>query len=150
MALQKTVLPILRSNRSCAPDFEQVLKENRWEGLARDEVKTLQINVGKFCNQACHHRHVEAGPKRTEIMPHEVAQRVLRVLAASASITSIDITGGAPELNPNFHWIVSEARKLGLHIIDRCNLTVLLEPAQERLAELPPPNQVDNTPTLPS
>src|SRR6266851_2308520 len=71
MALQKTVLPILRSNRSCAPDFEQVLKENRWEGLTRDEVKTLQINVGKFCNQACHHCHVEAGPKRTEIMPPE-------------------------------------------------------------------------------
>ncbi len=149
MALQKTVLPILRSNRSCAPDFEQVLKENRWEGLTRDEVKTLQINVGKFCNQACHHCHVEAGPKRTEIMPPEVARRIVSMLAASPSITSVDITGGAPELNPNFHWIVSEARKLGRHIIDRCNLTVLFEPGKEHLAELLADNEVEIIASLP-
>jgi len=149
MALQKTVLPILHTNRICAPDFQQALEDNGCEVLARDEVKTLQINVGKFCNQACHHCHVEAGPKRTEIMPPEVAQRVLRVLAASPSITSIDITGGAPELNPNFHWIVSEARKLGLHIIDRCNLTVLLEPGQERLAEFLAHNEVEIIASLP-
>ncbi len=149
MALHNAVLPILDNGRSFAPDFEQVLRENGCEGLAKDEVKTLQINVGKFCNQACHHCHVEAGPKRTEIMPPEVAQRVLRVLAASPSITTVDITGGAPELNPNFHWIVSEARKLGLHIIDRCNLTVLFEPGKEHLAEFLAHNEVEIIASLP-
>lgn len=149
MALQKTVLPILHGNRNCAPDFDQALKDSGCEVLARDEVKTLQINVGKFCNQACHHCHVEAGPKRTEIMPSEVAQRVLSLLAASPSITSVDITGGAPELNPNFDWIVSEARKLGRHIIDRCNLTVLFEPGKEHLAEFLADNEVEIIASLP-
>lgn len=149
MALQNVVLPILDNGRSFSPDFEQVLKQNGCEHLAKDEVKTLQINVGKFCNQACHHCHVEAGPKRTEIMPPEVAQRVLHVLAASPSITTVDITGGAPELNPSFQWIVSEARRLGQHIIDRCNLTVLFEPGQERLAEFLARNEVEIIASLP-
>jgi radical SAM/Cys-rich protein len=149
MALQNAVLPILDGGRRFAPDFEQVLRENGFEGVVRDEVKTLQINVGKFCNQACHHCHVEAGPKRTEIMPPEVAHQVLRVLAASPSITTVDITGGAPELNPNFRQIVGEARKLGLHIIDRCNLTVLFEPGQERLAEFLTENEVEVIASLP-
>jgi radical SAM/Cys-rich protein len=149
MALQKTVLPILQSERLCGPDFEQALNEYGWERLAREEVKTLQINVGKFCNQACHHCHVEAGPKRTEIMPPEVAQRIVSMLAASPSITTVDITGGAPELNPNFHWIVAEARKLGRHIIDRCNLTVLFEPGKEHLAEFLADNEVEVIASLP-
>jgi radical SAM/Cys-rich protein len=149
MALHNAVLPILDNGRNFAPDFEQMLRENGCEVLARDEVKTLQINVGKFCNQACHHCHVEAGPKRTEIMPPEVAQQVLRVLAASPSITTVDITGGAPELNPSFQWIVGEARRLSSHIIDRCNLTVLLEPGQERLAEFLAHNQVEIVASLP-
>ncbi len=149
MALPNAGLPILDNARGFAPAFEQVLKENGCEGLAREEVKTLQINVGKFCNQACHHCHVEAGPKRTEIMPPEVAQRVLRVLAASPSITTVDITGGAPELNPNFHWIVREARRLGRHVIDRCNLTVLFEPGQERLAEFLTQHEVEIIASLP-
>lgn len=149
MALQNAVLPILDDGRSFAPDFEQALKDNGCGVLVRDEAKTLQINVGKFCNQACHHCHVEAGPKRTEIMPREVAQRVLTVLAASPSITSVDITGGAPELNPNFQWIASEARKLGRHIIDRCNLTVLFEPGKEHLAEFLAENEVEIIASLP-
>jgi radical SAM/Cys-rich protein len=149
MALQNAVLPILDGGRRFAPDFDQVLRENAYEGVVRDEVKTLQINVGRFCNQACHHCHVEAGPKRREIMPPEVAQQVLRVLAASPSVTTVDITGGAPELNPNFHRIVGEARKLGLHIIDRCNLTVLFEPGQERLAEFLAQNEVEIIASLP-
>jgi radical SAM/Cys-rich protein len=149
MALQNAVLPILDNARAFAPDFDQMLKENGCEVLARDEVKTLQINVGKFCNQACHHCHVEAGPKRTEIMPPEVAQRVLRVLAASSSIMTVDITGGAPELNPSFQWIVGEARRSGRHIIDRCNLTVFFEPGQERLAEFLARNEVEIVASLP-
>ena len=149
MALQKTLLPVLHGNGGGAPEFDQALKDSGCGVLVRDEVKTLQINVGKFCNQACHHCHVEAGPKRTEIMPLEVAQRVLRVLAASPSITSVDITGGAPELNPNFHWIVREARKLRRHIIDRCNLTVLFEAGKEHLAEFLAENEVEIIASLP-
>jgi len=149
MALQKTVLPILQGESLYAPDFQQALHERGCGVLTREEVKTLQINVGKFCNQACHHCHVEAGPKRTEIMPQEVAQRVLHVLAASPSITTVDITGGAPELNPNFQWIVSEARRLGRHIIDRCNLTGLFEPGKEHLAEFLTDKEVEIIASLP-
>lgn len=110
-----------------APDFDRALVGH---GLAlrRAQTTTLQINVGKLCNQACHHCHVEAGPKRTEIMPREVAARVIELLAANPSVTTLDITGGAPELNPSFRWLVDEARGIGRHVIDRCNLTVLFEP----------------------
>ena len=149
MALQKTVLPILQSESLYTPDFEQTLHERGCGILTREEVTTLQINVGKFCNQACHHCHVEAGPKRTEIMPPEVAQRIVSMLAANPSITTVDITGGAPELNPNFHWIVAEARKLGRHIIDRCNLTVLFEPGKDHLGEFLADNEVEVIASLP-
>ncbi|MBA3503321.1 MAG: radical SAM protein, partial [Deltaproteobacteria bacterium] len=79
-----------------APDFAQALAD---QGLAlrRAETTTLQINVGKLCNQACHHCHVEAGPKRTEIMSRAVVERVIELLAASPQVTTIDLTGGAPE-----------------------------------------------------
>lgn len=149
MTLQETVLPILNNGAGVAPDFRQALKENGCGTLVRNETTTLQINVGKLCNQACHHCHVEAGPKRTEIMPSEVARRVLQLLAGSHSITSVDITGGAPELNSNFRWIVRESRRLGQHIIDRCNLTVLLEPGQERLAEFLAQHEVEIIASLP-
>jgi radical SAM/Cys-rich protein len=149
MALQKTVFPILHSVQRFAPDFGQALKENSCGVLVRGETKTLQINVGKFCNQACHHCHVEAGPKRTEIMPPEVAQRVVEILSASHAITSVDITGGAPELNPSFEWIIGEARRLRRHIIDRCNLTVLFEPGKEHLAEFLADNEVEIIASLP-
>ncbi len=149
MALQHTALPILNNLSGLAPDFQQALKENGCETLIREETTTLQINVGKFCNQACHHCHVEAGPKRTEIMPSEVAKRVLKMLAASPSVTTVDITGGAPELNPGFQWIVRESRRLGQHIIDRCNLTVLFEPGEECLAQFLAGNEVEIIASLP-
>ena len=149
MALQETALPILNNISNFAPDFERALEENGCESLVREETTTLQINVGKLCNQACHHCHVEAGPKRTEIMPREVAERVLEILATSPSITTVDITGGAPELNPNFDWIVSKSRRLGRHVIDRCNLTVLFEPGQESLADFLADNQVEIVASLP-
>jgi radical SAM/Cys-rich protein len=149
MALLKTAFPILQNVRTFAPDFDHTLKENGCGILVRHETKTLQINVGKFCNQACHHCHVEAGPKRTEIMPPEVARRVVEILVASPSITSVDLTGGAPELNPSFEWIVDEARRLGKHIIDRCNLTVLFEPGKEHLAEFLAENKVEIIASLP-
>ncbi len=149
MALQNNAFPILHNAKGFAPDFDQALQEHGCGVLVRDETTTLQINVGKLCNQACHHCHVEAGPKRTEIMPPEVAKRVLKILAASSSVTTVDITGGAPELNPNFQWIVRESRRLGLHVIDRCNLTVLFEPGQERLAEFLAQHEVEIIASLP-
>lgn len=119
------------------------------EGLLRAETTTLQINVGKLCNQACHHCHVDAGPKRTEIMAPEVARRVIQLLTASPSISTVDITGGAPELNPNFRWLVEESQLLGRHVIDRCNLTVLLEESQQGLAEFLADHGVEIIASLP-
>src|SRR5438552_18031627 len=105
-------------------DFEAVLSNHGLRPLRRQTApRTLQVNVGKRCNQACHHCHVEAGPTRTEIMGEAVASRVLDVLAASSGVTIVDLTGGAPELNPHFRRLVREARQLGRHVIDRCNLT---------------------------
>jgi radical SAM/Cys-rich protein len=135
MAVANSPFPILPSGNGHAEGFAQTLRENGVAELLRAETTTLQINVGKLCNQACHHCHVDAGPKRTEVMPWEIARRVMQLLAASESIATVDITGGAPELNPNFRWLVEESQRLGRHVIDRCNLTVLLEDSQQDLAE---------------
>ncbi|MEK6606310.1 MAG: arsenosugar biosynthesis radical SAM (seleno)protein ArsS [Myxococcota bacterium] len=116
-------------------DFHQTLIARELGPLRRDTVTTLQINLGKRCNQACHHCHVEAGPRRTEAMTRDTAARVVSLLAASPSIEVVDLTGGAPELNPNFRWLVVEARRLRRRVIDRCNLTVLFEPGMEELPE---------------
>jgi len=95
----------------------------------------MQVNVGKLCNQACNHCHVDAGPKRVEQMTHATAERVLELLGNSGSIATVDITGGAPELNENFAMIVGRARARGCEVIVRCNLTVTLEPGMEWLPE---------------
>src|ERR1700730_10849477 len=115
--------------------FDAALGRNGVPRLRRLTPHTFQINVGKLCNQACQHCHVDAGPKRTEIMSGAVAARVLELLAASPEITTVDITGGAPELNPNFRELVMRSRELGREVIDRCNLTVLFEPGMEQLDE---------------
>ncbi len=115
--------------------FEGTLELHGLASLQRRAVTTLQINVGRLCDLACHHCHVEAGPKRTENMSFRIAERVVELLAASPGITLVDLTGGAPELNPNFRFLVREARALGRRVIDRCNLTVLFLPGQEDLAE---------------
>ena len=129
--------------------FDRVLAEHECGPLLRREVSTLQINVGKLCNQACHHCHVGAGPKRTESMRTEVAERVLALLARSGGVKTVDITGGAPELNPNFRRLVTGARELGREVIDRCNLTVLSEPGKEGLGEFLAENQVGIIASLP-
>jgi hypothetical protein len=87
-------------------------------------IDVLQINVGKLCNQTCRHCHVDAGPDRREVMTRETMELCLDALRASA-IPTVDITGGAPELNPHFRWLVEQVRTLGRHVMDRCNLTVL-------------------------
>ena len=102
--------------------------------LARRRLETLQVNVGYACNQTCLHCHVNAGPTRTEAMTRETADQVLEYLAASGAAT-LDLTGGAPELNPHFRHLVRQARALGARVIDRCNLTILFEPGHEDLAQ---------------
>lgn len=102
--------------------------------VRRGRLATLQVNLGYRCNQACAHCHVDAGPLRTEEMSRETIELVL-ACAARARPTSLDLTGGAPELNPHFRELVQRARALGLAVIDRCNLTILGEAGQETLAE---------------
>lgn len=112
------------------------------------EINTLQVNVGKRCNQACKHCHVDAGPHRTEEMTRETAELVIDVLRRWP-IPTLDITGGAPELNANFEYLVTHARALGRHVMDRCNLTVLFEPGKEHLAGFLAENGVEVVASLP-
>jgi radical SAM/Cys-rich protein len=102
--------------------------------LSARGIEVFQINVGRVCNQTCQHCHVDAGPDRPEQMSRETAELCLGVLAAT-EIPTVDITGGAPELNPSFEYLVSGARRLGRHVIDRCNLTILTAPRFEHLPE---------------
>ena len=132
-----------------AADFEHTLAAQGVGPLVRGPTTTLQVNVGKRCNQACHHCHVEAGPRRTEVMDAPVATRVIELLAATPSIEVVDLTGGAPELCPHFRWLVRESRRLGRRVIDRCNLTILLEPGMEDLADFLAANSVEVVASLP-
>ena len=115
-------------------DFEAALAPHGRSPLRRAVPTTLQVNVGLRCDLACHHCHVEAGPKRTEAMDAATADRVLALLARNPSLRTLDVTGGAPELNPHFRRLVRETRALGREVIDRCNLTVLFQPGQEDTA----------------
>ncbi|MBV9501692.1 MAG: arsenosugar biosynthesis radical SAM protein ArsS [Acidobacteriaceae bacterium] len=130
-------------------DFGGTLRRSGLPLLRRAQVTTVQINVGKVCNQACQHCHVDAGPKRTESMSRETADRVLTLLSRSQQPTIADITGGAPELNLWFRHLVEQCRAQGLHVIDRCNLTILLEPGHETLADFLAGHQVEITASLP-
>lgn len=129
--------------------FSSTLRAHGFDTLPRSRVETLQINVGKVCNQACHHCHVEAGPKRTEAMTAATAERVLDLLAQTTGVGTVDITGGAPELNPNFKRLIAASRRLGKNIIDRCNLTILLEPGFDQLPEFLASEQVEIIASLP-
>ncbi|MGI9070258.1 MAG: arsenosugar biosynthesis radical SAM (seleno)protein ArsS [Bryobacteraceae bacterium] len=131
------------------PSFESTLEQRGFPVLTKAEITSVQVNVGKICNQACQHCHVEAGPKRTESMSLRTAERVLSLLKSSPGVNTVDITGGAPELNPNFRRLVEESRAQGLHVIDRCNLTILLEPGFEDLPRFLARNQVEVTASLP-
>src|SRR5512139_2182945 len=105
-------------------DIQPLLERVPFPAIRRGRLNTLQINVGYRCNQSCFHCHVNAGPNRTEEMTGAVADVVLEFLARRR-IDTLDITGGAPELNANFRRLVSEARALGVKVLDRCNLTIL-------------------------
>lgn len=115
--------------------FLDTLKSHGIEALLRGRAEILQVNIGKLCNLACHHCHVESGPKRTENMSYATARRVLDILEKNPQLHTLDLTGGAPELNPNFRILVAGARALGRRVLDRCNLTVLLLPGQEDTAQ---------------
>jgi len=126
-----------------------LLVQTDFPALRRRRLDTLQVNVGYRCNQSCLHCHVDAGPKRSEEMAGETVDLVLEVLRARR-VPTLDITGGAPELNPQFRYLVDEATGLGRRVIDRCNLTVLLLPAQAGLIEYLAERRVVVTASLPA
>ena len=125
-----------------------LLKQTDFPVPARAALTTLQVNLGYRCNQACFHCHVNASPDRKEMMGRDTIDLILQVLAARR-LATLDITGGAPELNPHFRHLVSTARANGVHVIDRCNLTVLNEPGFEDLADYLAHEHVEITASLP-
>ncbi|HZQ62668.1 MAG TPA: arsenosugar biosynthesis radical SAM (seleno)protein ArsS [Casimicrobiaceae bacterium] len=125
-----------------------LLARTDFPAVRRDRLEVLQVNVGYRCNQSCVHCHVAAGPNRTEQMRADNVEAVLRFLARHR-IPTLDITGGAPELHPQFREIVSRARGYGTHVIDRCNLTVLLEPDQHDLPRFLAEHAVEIIASLP-
>jgi len=125
-----------------------LLQRTQFPAIRRRRLETLQVNLGYVCNQTCVHCHVNAGPKRTESMAPETVAQVLAYLEASGAAI-LDLTGGAPELNPSFRHLVRRARAAGVRVIDRCNLTVLFEPGQEGLAEFLAAERVDIVASLP-
>ena len=110
-----------------------LLQHTDFPPIRRGRLKTLQVNLGYLCNQSCVHCHVNASPRRKEIMRLETVRHILEFLAAS-NITCLDLTGGAPEMNPHFRTLVVDARGLGVRVMDRCNLTILETPGYEDLA----------------
>ncbi len=131
------------------PRFETQLSQAGLHPLYATGITVFQINVGKLCNQTCRHCHVDAGPDRLETMSLETAEHCIQALAKT-DIPTVDITGGAPELNPHFRWLVEQSRRLGRHVLDRCNLSVLLLPSQADLAEFLARHQVEIIASLPS
>ncbi|HKW98158.1 MAG TPA: arsenosugar biosynthesis radical SAM (seleno)protein ArsS [Bryobacteraceae bacterium] len=141
-------LRVLNNQSGLRKPFDAALAESGMVPLTSTGITVFQINVGKLCNQTCGHCHVDAGPDRREIMTRETAQLCIGALAQT-DIPTVDITGGAPELNPNFRWLVEQSRALGRHVMDRCNLSVLLLPSQEDLADFLAVNRVEVVASLP-
>ena len=124
------------------------LEATTFPRIARRRVDTLQVNLGYKCNQSCVHCHVNAGPTRTEMMDRATIDQVLAYLSTH-KVGTLDLTGGAPELNVDFRYLVRQARALGVKVIDRCNLTILSEPGQDDLAQFLAANQVEVVASLP-
>lgn len=129
-------------------DTKPLLLATDFPSLKRTQVQTLQVNLGYLCNLSCTHCHVNAGPKRTELMDKDTIDDVLRYID-KYNIQVLDLTGGAPEMNPHFVYLVKQARARGVEVIDRCNLTILLEPGFEDMAEFLADHQVKITASLP-
>lgn len=128
--------------------FGETLARHQLGELRAAPLKIIQLNVGKMCNQTCRHCHVDAGPDRTEIMSRSTMADCLRVLDQTDA-ELVDITGGAPEMNPHFRWLVEEISRRGRRVIDRCNLTILLTPRYEDLPEFLKSHQVEIVASLP-
>ncbi len=124
------------------------LEASDFPAIRRRRLETLQVNLGYKCNQSCLHCHVNAGPTRTELMDRETISEVIAFLKASG-VKKLDVTGGAPELNPHFRGLVLAARNLGVQVMDRCNLTILEQPGQEDLAKFLAGNRVEIVASLP-
>jgi radical SAM/Cys-rich protein len=129
-------------------DTLALLSSSDFPAIRRHRLATLQVNLGYKCNQSCLHCHVNAGPNRTEMMDGPTAALVLEVLR-ERGVTTLDLTGGAPELSPHFRELVRGARALGVKVIDRCNLTILSEPGQADLAAFLAEQGVEVTASLP-
>lgn len=125
-----------------------LMKSRGFPHIRRNTLDTLQVNLGYKCNQACFHCHVNASPDRKEMMSGETVDDVIAFMQAS-KVTTLDLTGGAPEMNDHFHRLVIAARKLGVRVIDRCNLTILSAPGYEALAQLLAEQQVEVSASLP-
>ena len=129
-------------------DTFDLLKNTDFPRIKRTELETLQVNLGYLCNQQCLHCHVDASPRRKEIMTAETIDDVLDFLAKK-DIRTLDLTGGAPEMNPDFFRLVEAARSMGVHVIDRCNLTILTEEGQEGTAAFLAENNVEVVASMP-
>lgn len=131
------------------PSFARVLRDNGLS-IERAALTTLQINIGKLCNQWCSHCHVEAGPAKVrENMDQKTVDRVIELMNGHEGLGLVDITGGAPELNPHFRTLVKAARSKGLGVIDRCNLTILSQHGQEDTSQFLADHGVDVVASLP-
>ena len=129
-------------------DTWPLLKTTDFPTVTRNTLEILQVNLGYLCNQSCLHCHVAAGPSRKELMDRENIEYVLELLA-HPSVHTLDLTGGAPEMNPLFKELVVAARQMDITVIDRCNLTILLEPGYEGTAEFLAENEVQIVASLP-
>ncbi|MCH9672388.1 MAG: arsenosugar biosynthesis radical SAM protein ArsS [Gammaproteobacteria bacterium] len=125
-----------------------LLENSDFPALHRAQLRTLQVNLGYRCNLSCLHCHVSAGPKRKEEMTRQTAELLVQYMD-HADLRVLDLTGGAPEMNANFRYLVDAARARDMHVIDRCNLTILFEPGQDGLAEFLADHQVEVVASLP-
>ncbi len=129
-------------------NVKPLLLNGQFPKIHRERLTTLQMNLGYLCNLSCTHCHVNAGPKRTELMSRETMQTALK-FAGKQEIKILDVTGGSPEMNPEFRWLVKSAKDQGLHVIDRCNPTILVEPGYEWAADFLAEHQVEIVASLP-
>jgi radical SAM/Cys-rich protein len=129
-------------------DIKPLLSNSDFPAIQRGILQTLQMNLGYLCNLSCTHCHVNAGPHRTELMTRETMQIALE-FADKYRLKFLDLTGGSPEMNPDFRWLVQQAKQQGLHVMDRCNPTILMEPGYENCAEFLADQQVEVIASLP-
>lgn len=129
-------------------DTKHLLLNSDFPQIQREQLSTLQMNLGYLCNLSCTHCHVNAGPHRSELMTRKTMQTALR-FAAKYQLDHLDLTGGSPEMNPDFRWLVKQAKKQGLHVIDRCNPTILVEPGYTGTAQFLAQQQVEVIASLP-